>query len=74
MRVEKKVFKKANKQFLGFVLIIYSIIHHLVFGFDIWVIFFLILACYWIFFKRSKDNKGRGSSSIKKGARENGDR
>ena len=54
MRVEKESFKK-NKRLIGVILIIYSIIHYLVFGFDIWVILFLILGCYWAFFISSKD-------------------
>jgi len=54
VRVEKESFKKP-KRLIGVLLIIYSIIHYLVFGFDIWVILFLILGCYWTFFIRSKD-------------------
>lgn len=47
MRVEKGDSKKSNKKVIGIVLILYSVVHYLVFGFDVWVVLFLILGLAW---------------------------
>ncbi|MBN1841375.1 MAG: hypothetical protein JW883_03710 [Deltaproteobacteria bacterium] len=47
MQVENGDSKKSNKKVIGIVLILYSVVHYLVFGFDVWVVLFLILGLGW---------------------------
>ena len=49
MQVKNKQIQKHRKKIIGLLLIIYSILHYLLFGFDLWVILFVILGSYWIF-------------------------
>jgi hypothetical protein len=58
MQVANKRTLKFDRRTVGYLLIIYSAIHHLLFGFDFWVVLFAFMGCFKIFSARpKKDNK-----------------
>jgi hypothetical protein len=57
--------KKISDRQKGIIVIAYSCLHYILFGFDIWVITFLVLGGYWILKKSPSVQKNHIGENAK---------